>query len=241
MSTRSPAARRLKPLWPRLQVGDPEAVHAARKLTRRAQAELRVADAGGKVARAWRDLRRAAAPLRDHDVTGEHLRDALAELGVEAATLAYFDHTWAERRTALLAATTWPAPPPAFELENGWKKRAHRLAHKDGARLLQDGQATLDSEDAEPWHAWRKRLKRLRYTLELVGEVPPALLETLEALGRLQDAEVVLGVLRADPELLRYERDRLMAREEEARRAARERVRALFPALTLELQGPDAA
>jgi len=231
MTKRSQAARRLKPLWDDLRAGDPGAVHAARKLTRRAQAELRVADAGGKTERAWRDLRRAAAPLRDHDVSGGHLRDALTELGVEPGTLAYFDRTWAERRAALLAATEWPERPPGFVLHSGWKDRARRLVRKDGERLRRDGEAALASNDAELWHAWRKRLKRYRYTLDLLGEVPPVLTGTLEALGRFQDAEVVLGILHADPDLLRFERARLIAREEVARHAAQEQVRELFPEL----------
>lgn len=234
----SQAASRLEGLWDDLRAGDPGAVHAARKLTRRAQAELRVADAGKKTERAWRGLRRAAAPLRDHDVAGGHIRDALVELGVPEGTLAYFDRTWAGRRAALLDATVWPDRPPAFDLRRGWKGRARRLIGKDGDRLLRDGEAALASEDSEEWHAWRKRLKRYRYTIDLIGGVPPIVTDTLEALGRLQDAEVVLGILHGDPDLLRYERARLIAREEVARQAARERVRALFPALAGHLEDP---
>ncbi|MEW6421939.1 MAG: CHAD domain-containing protein [Deinococcota bacterium] len=239
MSKRSRAAERLKTLWDALRAGDPAAVHAARKLTRRAQAELRVAEAGKKTERAWRDLRRAAAPLRDHDVAGGHLRGALAELGVPESTLTYFDRTWAERRAALLAQTTWPELPPTFNLHRGWKGRARQLAEKDGQKLRRDGETVLASDDPEQWHAWRKRLKRYRYTLDLLGDVPPVVIGTLEALGRLQDAEVVLGFLRADPDLLRYERDHLITREEAARLAARTRVRELFPALAEQLSGPE--
>ncbi|WP_104989737.1 CHAD domain-containing protein [Deinococcus sp. NW-56] len=240
MSRRSEAAGRLRPLWDALTAGDPEAVHRARKLTRRAQAELRVADAGGKTERAWRDLRRAAAPLRDHDVAGDHLRQALTELDVPGDTLAYFDRTWAERRAARLAATEWPDPPPAFKLKRGWKDRARRLIRKDGKRLLAAGEAVLATHDAEQWHDWRKRLKRYRYTLALLGEVPPVLTDTLEALGRFQDAEVVLELLHGDPDLLRYERARLIAREEVARNKAQERVRELFPELARLLSVGDA-
>ncbi|EYB66542.1 hypothetical protein DEIPH_ctg103orf0078 [Deinococcus phoenicis] len=238
MTQHSRTARRLKLLWDELRAGDPQAVHAARKLTRRAQAELRVARAGQKAERAWRDLRRAAAPLRDHDVAGGHLREALTELGAEPQTLAYFDRTWAERRAALLAQTVWPDRPKAYDLHRGWKGRARRLARKDGQRLLRDGEAALASEDPELWHAWRKRLKRYRYTLDLLGEVPPVLTGTLDALGRLQDAEVVLGLLHGDPDLLRYERARLIAREEATRQAARAQVRELFPALVAALAEP---
>ena len=38
-----------------------------------------MAEASKKTERAWRDLRRAAAPLRDHDVAGGHLREALTD------------------------------------------------------------------------------------------------------------------------------------------------------------------
>lgn len=236
MSKHSRAAEKLRVLWDKLRAGDPEAIHAARKLTRRAQAELRVANAGKKTKRAWRDLRRAAAPLRDHDVAGEHLRAALLELGVPSTTLAYFDQTWAERREALLARTPWPQQPPAFELASGWKGRARRLIRKDSEKLLREGQDALTSGDPEQWHAWRKRLKRYRYTLALLGEVPPVVTDMLEALGRFQDAEVVLAILHGDPDLLRFERARLIAREEVARHAAQERVRELFPALSQQLQ-----
>lgn len=231
MTKRSRTGRELKKLWDDLLAGDPAAVHEARKLSRRAQAELRVSDAGGGKRRAWRALRQAAAPLRDHDVTGEHLRGALLELGVEAGTLAYFDGTWRERREALLAGTVWPERPRGFDLREGWRKKARHLAQRDGTDLLTEGEAALSSVEAEAWHRWRKHLKRYRYTLELLEEVPPVLTEVLRALGRLQDAEVVLTLLRGDPELLRYERARLIAREEAARHAAQERVRDLFPAL----------
>jgi len=236
MTKRSQAARELRDLWDDLRAGHPEAVHEARKLSRRAGAELRVSDAGKRKRREWRDLRRAAAPLRDHDVTGEHLRAALTELGVEAGTLAYFDQTWAERRRSLLAGTVWPERPRGFDLRGDWKARARKLAPKDGKKLLQEGETALASREPELWHDWRKRLKRSRFTLDLLGEEPPVLRDVLGALGRLQDAEVVLAVLHSDPDLLRYERARLIAREEAARHAAQERVRELFPALARQMQ-----
>lgn len=235
MTRRSPAARRLRALWDELRAGDPVAVHEARKLSRRAGAELRVAGAGGRVRRAWRDLRRAAAPLRDHDVSGEHLRAALLDLGAPASVLSRFDRTWAARRSALLARTVWPERPPAFDLESGWKGRARRLAERDTPDLLRAGSAALASDDLPAWHDWRKRLKRHRYTLDLLGDVPGALTDVLDALGRLQDAEVLLERLHAEPRLLRSYRPRLIAREEAARRTAQEQVRALFPELARQL------
>lgn len=235
MSRRSEAAERLRPLWDALTAGDPEAIHRARKLSRRAGAELRVADAGKKTERAWRELRRAAAPLRDHDVAGGHVLRAMGDLGAPPGALSAFERSWALRRSGLLAATRWLGPPPAFRLKKGWDTRARALLERDRPRLLAAGEAALASPDPEVWHDWRKRLKRTRYTWSLLGEVPPAVTDTLEALGRFQDAEVVLGLLEAHPELLRTRRGDLIAHEERARAAAQEQVRGLFPALAQAL------
>ncbi|MEF2278871.1 CHAD domain-containing protein [Deinococcus sp. YIM 134068] len=238
MTKRSPTAERLEDVWPALRAGDPEAVHTARKLTRRAQAELRVAGARGRVRRAWRDLRRAAAPLRDHDVAGGHLRAALADLGAPETLLTRFGEEWAARRTALLAGTRWPEPPPAYDLKGGWKVRARKLAAEDADDLLAEGEAALASADTEMWHAWRKNLKRHRYTLGLLGDVPTPLTDVLDALGRLQDTEVTTALLRDDEglrALLGGYRDLLLVHEAAAGQAARAWVRALFPAFARTL------
>lgn len=239
MTKRSPTAARLEDLWPDLKAGDPGAVHAARKLTRRAQAELRVAGAGGKVRRAWRDLRRAAAPLRDHDVAGEHLRAALVGLGAPPPLLGRFDTEWAARRAALLAGTDWPQRPPAYDLKGGWRGRARKLAAGDVDDLIEEGEAALASEDTQAWHDWRKNLKRHRYTLDLLGDVPTPLTDVLDALGRLQDTEVTTALLRGDPTLgglLGEFRDQLLVRETAAGKAARAWVRTLFPAFAQALR-----
>ncbi|BDP40651.1 CHAD domain-containing protein [Deinococcus aetherius] len=233
MTKRSPTAARLEEVWPALKAGDPGAVHAARKLTRRAQAELRVAGAGGKVRRAWRDLRRAAAPLRDHDVAGSHLRAALVGLGAPPPLLDRFDAEWSARRAGLLAGTEWPQRPPSYDLKGGWKGRARKLAAGDVDDLIREGEAALASEDTAVWHEWRKNLKRYRYTLDLLGDVPTPLTDVLDALGRLQDTEVTTTLLRDDPALvglLGEFRDQLLVREAAAGKAARAWVRTLFPA-----------
>ena len=51
-----------------------------------------------------------------------------------------------------------------------------------------------------------------RYTLELVGDSPAVLLSILDALGRMQDAEVVRGLLE-EHSLLPDQREALLARE----------------------------
>ncbi|WP_102128589.1 CHAD domain-containing protein, partial [Deinococcus planocerae] len=184
---------------------------------------------------AWRDLRRAAAPLRDHDVAGGHLHAALVGLGAPPPLLDRFDAEWVARRAALLAGTDWPQKPPAYDLKGGWKGRARKLAAGDVDDLIGEGEAALASEDTQPWHDWRKNLKRHRYTLDLLGDVPTPLTDVLDALGRLQDTEVTTSLLRQDatlPGLLGEFRDQLIVREEAAGKAARAWVRTLFPAFS---------
>ncbi|MGX9685693.1 CHAD domain-containing protein [Deinococcus wulumuqiensis] len=226
---------RLDALWPDLVQGDPKAVHEARKLTRKVAAELAVSGAPKKVRRAWRDLRRAVAPLRDHDVAGEHLAAALSEEGRPQREITAFRRDWQRRRAALLAGVLWPEPPPAFERPDKFKRRTRRALAHEAQTLLEDTPDVLSAEDPETWHEWRKALKHYRYTLELLGDPPEELLGTLDALGRMQDAEVVRGLLE-EHSLLPDQREALLARELEARQTAQEQVRALWPELKAHLK-----
>ena len=108
---RASLGAQLSGMWPALVQGDPKAVHETRKLTRKVGAELSVTGAPKKVRRAWRDLRRAVAPLRDHDVAGEHLAAALEEQGRPPHEIADFRRDWQRRRAELLAGVLrdrWP-------------------------------------------------------------------------------------------------------------------------------------
>lgn len=228
-------AGRLEKLWPDLVQGDPKAVHEARKLTRKVAAELAVSGAPKKVRRAWRDLRRAVAPLRDHDVAGEHLAAALSEEGRPKREINAFKRDWQERRTDLLAGVQWPEMPPTVERPDKFKRRARRALAHEAQSLLEDTPEVLTAEDPDTWHEWRKALKHYRYTLELLEDSPEVLTDTLDALGRMQDAEVVRGLLE-EHGLLPDQREALLARELEARQAAQEQVRVLWPDLKKHLK-----
>ena len=231
----APLAGRLGALWPDLVQGDPKAVHEARKLTRKVAAELAVTGAPKKVRRAWRDLRRAVAPLRDHDVAGDHLAAALEEQGRPKREITAFRREWQERRAALLAGVQWPEMPPVSGRPDKFRRRARRALAHEAEALLGDTPGVLSAEDPTTWHEWRKALKHYRYTLELVGESPEVLTDTLDALGRMQDAEVVRGLL-DERDLLPDQRGALLDRELVARHTAQDQVRALWPELKRHLK-----
>ncbi|ADY26957.1 CHAD domain containing protein [Deinococcus proteolyticus MRP] len=228
--------------WPDFQAATPRAVHEVRKLTRRAGAEAEVSDLKKKVRREWRDLRRAAAPIRDHDAAGEHLQAALAELKASPAAVKRFQAAWAKRRTELLAAHPLPAAmPSSYDLPGDWEARAERVMKADRKALLKRGKALMkaaDTDDSEAWHDWRKLMKRYRYTLELAGKAPREVKDTLEHLGRLQDAEVLLELLRHEGQhFTAAQLSALTRREEQARLQARAAVRELWPTLKAHLKG----
>lgn len=226
---------RLGELWPRLTQGDPGAVHEARKLTRKVAAEQAVTGAPKKVRHAWRDLRRAVAPLRDHDVAGEHLAAALKEQGRPQSEITAFRRDWAAQREQLLTQVQWPEQPPTLERPSKFGRRARRALAHEAQDLLEDTPAVLRARKADIWHEWRKSLKHYRYTLELVGKSPQSLSEILDALGRMQDAEVVRGLLEQQ-NLLPDQREALLAREKKARTDAQHKVRTLWPELEAHLR-----
>lgn len=226
---------RLSELWPQLTQGDPGAVHEARKLTRKVAAEQAVTGAPKKVRHAWRDLRRAVAPLRDHDVAGEHLAAALKEQGRPQSEITAFRRDWAAQREQLLAQVRWPEQPPTLERPSKFGRRARRALAHEAQDLLEDTPAVLRARKADIWHEWRKALKHYRYTLELVGKSPESLSEILDALGRMQDAEVVRGLLEQQ-NLLPDQREALLAREKKARTDAQHKVRTLWPELEAHLR-----
>lgn len=231
----SATAERLQELWPTLTQGDPKAVHEVRKLTRKVAAEHAVGGVPKKVRVAWRDLRRAVAPLRDHDVAGEHLSEALKEQGVSEEEIRAFQEDWAKQRGKMVAEVKWPAPPPTPARPDKFKRRARRALAHEAQDLLEDTPAVLRARKPDIWHEWRKALKHYRYTLELVGRSPDALTETLDALGRMQDAEVVRGLIE-EHNLLPDQRAKLMEREKKARTDAQKKVRTLWPELEAHLK-----
>lgn len=201
-----------------------------RQLSRRAQAQLRVARAPKASRHAWRDLRRAVAPLRDRDVTGAHLLAGLRDLGVHRAERNVFRDEWAAARGARLGALTLPALPPKVKRPRHVKARARKRLKRDAGALLREGDGAMDSEHADVWHAWRKHLKQYRYTLALLGKPPPALIRVLQALGQMQDARTVHTLLSTEGWLPAH-RGALLAREEQAQSGAQARARRSWPAL----------
>lgn len=235
MSSFRKTAKSLEKLWPELATGQPEAVHQARKLTRKAQAELRIATAPKRVRRTWRELRRAVAPVRDRDAAGRHLVAALTRLGVSGEEVAAFQAAWAVGRQRRLAAVELPEPPPAVERPKRWRARVQEVLASDARALEQEALVVLESSDLELWHEWRKHLKRHRYTLELIGAAPKALLQVLEHLGRMQDAQVIQHLLVEEKWLPQF-REALLAAEAAASRQAQADIRARWPALAEQLR-----
>lgn len=215
-------------------------MHESRKLSRKVGAELSLGGSPKKARRAWRDLRRALAPLRDHDVMGEHLTAALRELGAPEGEVTAFGAAWAQERAALWEAAVLPDLPPIPERPSGFRKRARAALLAQAGAIQAQAAEVLRARKTERWHEWRKELKRYRYTLEALGEVPGAVKATLDALGRLQDAEVLLGALEA-PEWPYGHAPALRAREQAARRQAQREVRALWGALDAHLNEVQAS
>lgn len=226
--------RTLRALWPQLSAGSPDAVHEVRKLTRRVQAQVRVARSPRATRRAWRDLRRAVAGVRDRDAAGAHLLQALQDLGVSDSERATFQAAWTADREARFAGVTLPPLPPAVKKPRHWKARTRTLLRRDARALIEEGDRVMDSRQVEDWHTWRRHLKRYRYTHALLDAPPNTLLRVLDDLGRMQDAHVIGQALATEAWLPEY-RDALLEREEHARLAAEARVRRGWPALRRRL------
>ena len=251
----SPAVQQLAVLWPDLQTAQPAAVHAGRKLSRKIDAELIVADAPKKVRRAWRDLRRALAPLRDHDVTGEHIVAALRRSRVAASKIAAFTAQWEAERATMATALQLPADLACFEFRQAEpargkasrKKRPNPVNLQKNARLelIRQGVDLLvrtplvlsDPAELEAWHTLRKALKRYRHTIELIEEPADVVKQTLDAYGRLQDSEVVVDTLQAREQWAFGTADRLIASELTTRKQAQAQIVTLWPALSALISG----
>lgn len=223
-----------KPLREALLKGEPQAIHETRKLSRQVGAELALDGAPRKTRRAWRDLRRAVAPLRDHDVTGEHISAALKGLKVPDEEIANFQQAWQEEREELLLELKLPKLPRVPERPGNFSKKARTALLKQARQIQEEGQAVMQSTDPVVWHEWRKSLKQYRYTLEVLTPAPRILKDALDALGRMQDAEVVLEAVQ--DEWIHGHQAALVKQENAARNGARSAVRGLWPELNAHLQ-----
>lgn len=213
-----------------LEAGDARAIHGVRKLSRQAETWLKLTKGPKRQRQQWQALRRAAAPLRDHDVTGDHLWHAFKALNVPSAEQQYFQQAWQLQRQELLAALDWPASPEPLERPDMLKKRARRAVPKQARHLLKQGHKALKSKDSELWHDWRKDLKFHRYTQDSLGHSSKVLKEALDALGHLQDAETMLGAV-TDPSWSFGHVEELTQQAKQVRKTARRQVKKLWPEL----------
>lgn len=232
--TKTPSER-LNKLLPAVKDGDPKAIHEARKLTRKVAAELALTDAPKKVRRAWRELRRAVAPVRDRDAAGEHVRAALHELNASEGEIAAFEQDWDRKRAEALAAMNLPKLSKDVPRPKHFKRKVRAALAQQSAEILEAAPKVLRARTTETWHEWRKTLKHYRYTLELLEPAPNALIDVLDGLGRLQDAEVVLDILTGEA-WLSHSKTALIQREKGARQEAQRQVRRAWPALEAVLQ-----
>ncbi|WP_051963620.1 CHAD domain-containing protein [Deinococcus misasensis] len=216
--------KQLQDLWIELEAGQVEAIHEARKLTRKAQAYLRALRASRKAQKPWKKLRRTLAPVRDLDVTYDHLKRLLKELQADASTLELLKVHFQSQRTRLWSELELPSRPRDQESPSDLKELVQDTLEEDWSNLKREAKKVLKSEESATWHAWRKHLKRYRYTLEIVQEAPEELVKLLKALGNMQDMEVLKGHLDAAPEFLEPYvpelQDLMVQKHEEARKKA---------------------
>jgi CHAD domain-containing protein len=231
--------------WTSLELGDASAIHEIRKLTRKAGAELRAFGAPKKIQGAWRALRRAIAPLRDWDVVGEQLEQHLEREQVSAELKQATLEDWAAERDQRYAYLVLPAKPHPFEAPKNSEKNTQELLkevlHDDWSKLKRMAKRILPDNISSAWHDFRKKLKRFRHTLELLHDPPEVLLELLRHLGRIQDADMVISVLK-DPKKLssldQGAREHWILEEQKTRLERAENVRrtwALLKEIPLEI------
>jgi CHAD domain-containing protein len=209
--------------------GDVRAVHHARVATRRLREVMPVVVAvgGGRKPRRKRSLRRltrALGPVRELDVA-LGLLDARAEGQPAAGVVAVRAHIVEARAAALdhLQATIDPGRAKRLlvrlaaalsaieERGDGLPRRARRVL---GGRVVDRAKALADAVSAsgslliiERVHDVRVAVKRLRYALELIGEL--RVVRTASLVSSLRVAQDVLGSLH-DLDVLRHRITRVL-------------------------------
>ncbi len=219
-------------VWTSLELGDASAIHEVRKLTRKAGAELRAWGASKKIQGSWRALRRAIAPLRDWDVIGEQLEQHLSRDGASEALKQAMLEDWDAERNQRYAYLVLPAKPHPFEAPKNAEKNTNEVLtevlHDDWGKLRRMAKRILPDDISSAWHDFRKKLKRFRHTLELLRNPPAVLLELLRHLGRIQDADILIAVLKDPQKLVSLDhntRESWIAQEKQIRLEQAEEVR----------------
>lgn len=198
--------------------GMPEHLHQVRVALRRLRTALRVFDGWSPaVDAAWAPalatLFDALGAARDRDALAETLLPALQAAGAPLAELAAPDtaaddpgvalRTVATNRL-LLALLAHAGNPPALE-HAALVERARPLLRRLHRQLVRDGERFLELDD-EVRHRARRRVKRLRYSVEFLSALWPArevrrylrrLAPAQEALGRFNDLCVATEAFRA--------------------------------------------
>jgi CHAD domain-containing protein len=171
--------------------------------------------------------RRGVGRARDLDVL-------LASDGLDDALRAWFVAERAREQPALverLASPRFRALCDALALvEAPSRSRARRVLERLRRRALKAGDALARSADrATDLHRLRRRLRRLRYAREWLGEDTHALKGVQDVLGALNDRQVLLRELASSPLARRAMERRRRLAEELERDVARliERWRAL--------------
>lgn len=199
----------------RLERQPVKAVHEYRKSIRRARALLRLIRGKGwrELDHALRDVVRATSVLRDRDVLLDNLA-ALPDTGCDLAPLrAAIEHARSGDDPApILAAGTevlagvparWALDP---KLSLGDLRRCLAAAYTRARKARTEASRTRHDDDV---HRWRKRVKELRYQLELLGgkrqgpshELHASLVNQATQLGEVTDDIVMLDYVEARPDL----------------------------------------
>ena len=141
-------------------------------------------------------LRRSAAELRDLDVllashgTESWTKRLVAQRAIEAESLAR--HSWSERARALCFAL---GTLPALD-ESDARARLGPIVRRVRRAARQAKRAPADHLVL---HRWRRRMRTLRYALELLEEPADHARELQDELGLLHDRIVALAHLAAVP------------------------------------------
>jgi CHAD domain-containing protein len=212
------------------RAGDVEGVHQARVASRRLREVVPVLGVGlddvrlKPLGRRLRDLTRALGPVRELDVALGMVA-ALPSQGEQASRLlATFSQWLAARRAAPVRALRKALAPDtraplekqldaleaarAGSVDQQWRGALGRQLAVRADGLRDRIELTGALFHPEPLHEVRIAAKKLRYALELTEEAGLARLarplKTLktsqDALGRLHDLDVLLGLLRALPD-----------------------------------------